>query len=106
VSTAIAILEGTVRPDGTLELHQKVNLPPGKVQVTLVARPDLPQDDPFWQLLGDIWAGQKARGHIPRTAEDVEAERRAVRDDWEERMAQISRIQQEAEQLRLGGRPQ
>ena len=104
MSTPVVIVEGTVRADGTLEVQEKVNLPAGKVQVTLVPLPELPEDDPFWQLLRGIWAGQKARGHVPRSAEDVEAERRSVRDEWDERMERISRIQEEAEQLRAGGR--
>jgi hypothetical protein len=103
VSTPIAVVEGTVNPDGTLELQEKVHLPAGKVQVTLVPVPELPQDDPFWQLMRAIWAGQKARGHVPRSAQEVEAERRAVRDEWEERMTRITRIQEEAERLRTGG---
>ena len=73
MSTPIAVVEGTVNPDGTLELQGKVNLPAGKVQVTLVPMPELPQDDPFWQLMRGIWSGQKARGHIPRSAQEVEA---------------------------------
>jgi hypothetical protein len=105
MSTPIAVVEGTIRPDGTLELLEKVNLPAGKVQVTLVPVPELSPADPFWRLMQGIWAGQKARGHVPRSAEDVEAERRAVRDEWDERMARISRIQQEAERLRAGGQP-
>lgn len=102
MSTPIAVVEGTIKPDGTLELQVKVNLPAGKVQVTMVPMPELPRDDPFWGLMQRIWAGQKARGHVPRGAEDVEAERQAVRD---ERMSRISRIQQEAERLRVGGQP-
>jgi hypothetical protein len=103
MSTPIAILEGTVNPDGTLELQEKVNLPAGRVQVTLIPVPDLPQNDPFWQLMQGIWAGQKARGHIARSAQEVEVERQAVRDEWEERMARITRIQEEARRLRAGG---
>ena len=49
----------------------------------MVPMPQLPGDDPFWGLMQKVWTGQKARGHIPRGAEDVEAERRAVRDEWE-----------------------
>lgn len=104
--TPVVIVEGTVRADGTLEVQEKVNLPAGKVQVTLVPLPELPADDPFWQLMRGIWSGQKARGHVPRSAEDVEAERRSVRDEWDERMERISRIQEEAKQLRAGGRPE
>ena len=103
MSTPIAVIEGTIKPDGTLELQDKVNLPAGKVQVTVVPMPELSPDDPFRQMMRGIWAGQKARGHVPRSAEDVEAERRAVRDEWDERMAGINRIQEEAKRLRAGG---
>lgn len=97
MKTSIAVVEGMIRSDGTLELREKVNLPPGRVQVVLVPLPELPPDDPFWQQLQAIWSGQKTRGHVPRTAEDVESERRAVRDEWDERMTRISQIQAEAE---------
>jgi hypothetical protein len=105
VTRPIAVIEGVINPDGTLVLQGKVNLPAGKVQVTLVPVLELPQDDPFWQLMRGIWAGQKARGHVPRSAEEVEAERRAVRDEWEERSARITRVQEEAERLRAGDQP-
>lgn len=105
MSTPIAVVAGTIKPDGTLELQEKVDLPAGKVQVTMVPLPELPQDDPFWQLMQGLWAGQKARGQVPRDAEDVQAERQAVRDEWDERMSRISRVLQEAERLRAGGRP-
>ncbi len=85
MSTPSAIVGGTVQADGTLEVQEKVNLPAGKVQVTLVPLPEPLEDDPFWQLLQGIWAGQKARGHVPRTVEEVEAERQACRGRWKTR---------------------
>lgn len=100
MSTSFVIVEGTIRSDGSLEVQDKVNLPPGKVQVTLTPLTELPNDDPFWQRMEAIWAGQRARGFVPRSVEDVEAERKAMRDEWDERMAEISRIQDEAERLR------
>ena len=30
-----SVIEGTLKPDGTLELDQKPNLPPGRVKVTV-----------------------------------------------------------------------
>ena len=90
MNTPVVIVEGTVRADGTLEVHEKVNLPAGKVQVTLVPWPDLPRDDPFWQRMQAIWEGQRARGHVPRSAADVEAERQSAAQELEERMAQIA----------------
>jgi hypothetical protein len=47
-----------------------------------------------------IWAGQKARGHVPRSAEEVETDRRETRESWEERQLAIERLQQESRRLR------
>src|SRR5215469_11545679 len=85
------VVAGMLKPDGTLELDEKPNLPPGRVQVTMTPLPELPADDPFWQRMRAMWEGQKARGFVPRTAEEVEAERRQVREEWEERMRRIER---------------
>ena len=65
MSTPVVIVEGTVRADGTLEVQEKVNLPAGKVQVTLVSVPELPKDDPFWQRMQAIWSGQKSPSPRP-----------------------------------------
>lgn len=94
------VVQGIIKPDGTLELEEKISLPPGRVQVTVMPLPDLPKDDPFWQMLQGIWAGQKARGHVPRSAQEVEAERRTLREEWEERMRAMEQIQEEARRLR------
>jgi hypothetical protein len=52
-----------------------------------------------------IWAAQRARGHVPRSAQEVQKERQAVRDEWEERMRRIEQIQDEAAQARRGQEP-
>lgn len=100
MSTPVVIVEGTVKADGTLEVSEKVNLPAGKVQVTLVPLPDLPEDDPFWQLMRGIWAGQKARGHVPRSVEEVEAERRDAREETEEEIQRAIQLQEECRKAR------
>src|ERR1700722_16324919 len=96
----IVTLGGIVKPDGTVEVPEKVNLPAGKVQVTLVPWPDLPRDDPFWQMMQKVWDGQKARGHVARSAAEVEAERAAMREEWDARMNEIARILEDADKLR------
>jgi hypothetical protein len=98
-------VEGIVKSDGTVEVPEKVNLPAGRVQVTLVPWPDLPQDDPFWQMMQQIWDRQKARGHVARSELEVETERNRMREEWDARMDEIARIQEEAEKLRAGGQP-
>lgn len=105
MSTPVVTVDGIVKPDGTVEVSEKVNLPAGKVQVTIAPWPELPKDDPFWQMMQKIWDGQKARGHVPRSAVAVEAERETMREEWDERMAEITRIQDEADQIRAGRKP-
>jgi hypothetical protein len=98
-ATSVTV-QGLVKPDGSLELEGKLPLPTGKVQVTVQPLPEPARDDPFWQMMERIWAGQKARGHVPRSVEEVESERQRVREDWEDRMREIERIQAEARRLR------
>lgn len=93
------VIEGTIQPDGTLVLDEKPNLPPGRVQVIMQALPELPAGNPFWDMMQSIWAGQKARGHVPRSADEVEAERQETRADWEERQEAIERLQEESRQI-------
>jgi hypothetical protein len=102
MSVSAVTLEAVLKPDGTLELAERVALPPGRVQVTIVPLPDLPPNDPFWQRMQALWAAQRARGHVPRDAREVEQARQEVRDEWEERMRRIEQIQAEAARARRG----
>lgn len=98
--TANAIeVRGTLREDGTLALDDKPNLPPGRVKVTVEPVPDEKQTD-IWQFFERIWAEQRARGHIPRTREEIDAELEAARQQDEERMQELERIHEECEQHR------
>jgi hypothetical protein len=105
MSISEVTVAGVVKPDGSLELEEKLTLPAGRVQVTVVPLPELPADDPFWQRMQAIWANQRARGHVPRSAADVEAERQAAREEWEVRMRRIEQIQVEAAQARQAREP-
>ena len=94
MSQTAIVVQGIVKPDGTLQLDEKLNVPAGRVQVVVQPLPDL-SSDPFWQSMQAIWAGQVARGHVPRSAEDVESERRAVRQEMEDEIQEAMRIQGE-----------
>ena len=52
-----------------------------------------------------LWAAQRARGHVPRSVQEVEEEHQTMRDEWEERMHRIEQIQSEAAQARQGQKP-
>ena len=83
MSATHVILDGTIKADGSLELDSKLNLPPGRVQLIVQPLPDLPKDDPFWQMMQRIWADRKAAGLTARSSEEVESQRRRLREDVE-----------------------
>ena len=99
MTTNVIEVQGTLREDGTLVLDDKPNLPPGRVRVTVERVPDLAQTD-VWQVLERIWAGQRARGHIPRTREQIDADMEAARHEDEERMQALERLHEECSQAR------
>jgi hypothetical protein len=98
--SAQVVVQGMLKSDGTLELDEKVLMPAGRVLVTVQPVVQPPPDDPFWQMLERIWAGQRARGHVPRSAEEVEAERRALRGEMEQEILEAIRLQEESRRLR------
>jgi hypothetical protein len=100
MNASTIVLQGLVKPDGSLVLEGKVPLPADKVQVTLQPMQELLEGDPFFDMLKGIWAGQEARGHVPRSVEEVEAERRQIREEWEERQHEVERIQEESRSRR------
>jgi hypothetical protein len=93
MTTNTNVIQGTLREDGTLLLDQMPDLPPGRVKVTLEPAADLTQTD-VWQVVERIWAGQSARGHVPRSPQEIDAELAASRQEDEERMQSLERIHQ------------
>jgi hypothetical protein len=80
-----AIVQGTLKTDGTLELDQKPNLPPGRVQVTVqaLAAPG-PARRGLVEVMDDIRRRQRARGYQGRTVEEMQADEAARREEDEE----------------------
>lgn len=89
-------LQGTLREDGTLVLDERPNLPAGRVKV--VVQPLTDANDVI-AVLNRIHAAQAARGHVPRSAEEINAYLEEMRDDGE-RTAMIERIQEEGRRQR------
>jgi len=94
------VVEGTLNPDGSLELDRKLNLPPGRVQLIVQPLPELPKDDPFWEMMERIWAARAAAGLSPRSTEDVETQRKALREEVEREIERAGRLQEESGRLR------
>ena len=68
------IVQGTVKPDGTLELDQNPRLSPGRVTVILQpAQAGTPPTRRLADLIDEIRRGQQARGFQGRSAQEIEA---------------------------------
>ena len=105
MSLTETVIEGTLKPDGTLELDQKPNLPPGRVTVRMQPLAVLPEGDPFFDMLKGIWTARAQAGLTPRTVEEVEAQRRQLRDDSEQELLEAGGLQEESRRLREQATP-
>lgn len=95
------MIEGTLQPDGTLQLDHKPDLSPGRITVVLrqESEPQLPQDDPFWQRMQAIWAIPISAAAADGGARSL-AEVGQMRDEWEEHQQVIERLQEECQAQR------
>ena len=88
------VVQGTVKPDGTLELSRPVNLPPGEVRVIVQAMTALSgAGDNVLTVLERIWAERRAKGIQGRSGEQIDADIHSMRDEWEDRQLELERMQ-------------
>jgi hypothetical protein len=80
MNAAETVVHGSVRPDGSLQLDEKLRLPAGRVQITVqpVMESTTPKED-WWDYLQKARAEIEASGTKFRTAEEIEAEREDFR---------------------------
>jgi hypothetical protein len=87
-------VEGTLQPDGTLQLDQKLNLLPGRVQVTVQPwAPSSSAKHGLVEVMDQIRASQQARGYHGRTVAEMQAEeatRQEENDDYERRYEEMT----------------
>jgi hypothetical protein len=77
------IVTGTLNDDQTVTLDEA--LPLKAMKVRLAVEPLAPaQPRPHDEVIAEIWARQKARGHVPRTRVVIDADLQAERDSWNE----------------------
>ena len=93
------IIEGTLKPDGTLDLDQKPGLSPGRVRVILQpASANPPRQRGLADVIDEIRQGQQARGFQGRSAEEIEAGLQEGEEEHERRM-QATRSQAQSGSL-------
>ncbi|MHB8972319.1 MAG: hypothetical protein ACYC3X_15615 [Pirellulaceae bacterium] len=90
MSTRQVVIHGRVQPDGTLQVEEKVKLPPGPVSITVEAA--VATRKGTLQVLEEIWAEREARGIVGRSKEEIDAEIDAMRDEDEVRMHAIEEL--------------
>jgi hypothetical protein len=74
MSLSEVTVEGTLKPDGTLELDQKPNLAPGRVTVVLRQESERPPPTEDWfQYLQRIRAEREAAGYPFMNEEEMNA---------------------------------
>jgi hypothetical protein len=67
----------------TVALDEAVPIPNGKVRV-IVELVSVPPARSYQEVMADIRERQRARGHKPRTREEVDAALREERDNWDD----------------------
>jgi len=83
------VVQGTLKPDGTLELNQPVNLPPGAVRVIVQAMTQSSEN--VMTVLERIWAERKSQGMPGRSAAQIDADIQATRDEWEDHQRELDK---------------
>lgn len=95
-------VQGNVQADGTLVLDRRLELPAGPVRVTVQPVPASAGANlvRFQAMMEEIWAGQKARGHVPRTKEEIDADIQQLREEAEEELQAAERLHDECQRAR------
>lgn len=79
-----AIVEGTLKPDGSLEVAEKLGLPPGRVRVTVEVLDERASAGEDWfEYLQRARAEREVAGVRFRAREEIDAEIDAMRDEWD-----------------------
>ena len=81
MSTAL-VLTGTLKDGKTIVLDEPLSAGPGRVRVSVEHIESLSPRPPLGEFLDDLRKRQAARGHKPRSAEEIETYIRAERASW------------------------
>jgi hypothetical protein len=89
-------VQGVLKSDGTLELDESPQMAPGRVRVELTREisSDPEAADSVWSVLEGIRKKREAEGVPRRTAEEIDAEINALRNEFEDRLEEIDRMRE------------
>ena len=78
------VVEGVLKPDGSLEVAEKLGLPPGRVRVTIeVVDESASSAEDWFAYLQRARAERESAAAGFRTREEIDAEINAMRDEWD-----------------------
>lgn len=84
MSATHVVVEGTLKPDGSLEVAEKFGLPPGRVRVTVEVLDESTSSGEDWfDYLQRARNERESAGVGLRTREEIDAEINAIRDGWD-----------------------
>ncbi len=85
------VIEGTLKPDGTLQLDRKPTVSPGRVTVTVQpASASQPAPEGWWPYMQRIRANREAAGYHFMNEHEMQVHLDWLRDD-EDRLERIHR---------------
>lgn len=84
---------GTLNPDGTLALDERVKLPPGRVRVRVETTHGPHNAAEFLAAMERVWAIRRGSTCPPRSAADIDADIDALRAEFDQRMSELERLQ-------------
>ena len=93
MSSIQVLVEGILKPDGTLELKEPPALPSGPVEVLIRPLVRGNDEETWWEFLQRSRAELTAQGHVFRTREEIEQERAISQSLDEERHKSIQQLQ-------------
>jgi hypothetical protein len=77
------VVTGTLTDGKTVQLDEPLPVAAGKVRVTVeVVDPARPKQS-LQEYLEELRQRQAARGHVPRSREEIDASLRAERESWD-----------------------
>lgn len=76
------IVTGTLTDPKTVQLDEPLPVSTGKVRVIVEPAPPPSAKQSWPEYFAELRARQAARGHVPRSAEEIQAQMREERESW------------------------
>jgi hypothetical protein len=78
------VVTGTLTDSHTIRLDRGIAAPMGPVRVTIETIETPVKRQSLWEFLDELRKNQAARGHVPRSKEEIDKALREDRDSWDD----------------------